>query len=150
MMAVGTMKRKLKWLAIVLAVSLLGFGTVLFLWPRDRITVASWEKIRIGMTEKEVEDILGEPGLSYQEYLDQYAALEKKIGKEPFIPDGVQFWEPRVPGQWKLDMTKSWIGRSGLMDIQFDEAGHVKWKVLAQWRPANPTFIEHLRDWLGW
>jgi len=27
------MKRKLKWLAIVLAVSLLGFGTALFLWP---------------------------------------------------------------------------------------------------------------------
>jgi hypothetical protein len=32
------MKRKLKWLALVLAVSLLGFGTALLLWPRDRIT----------------------------------------------------------------------------------------------------------------
>jgi hypothetical protein len=36
------MKRKLKWLAIVLAVSLLGFGTALLLWPRDRITAESW------------------------------------------------------------------------------------------------------------
>ena len=36
------MKRKLKWLAIVLAVSLLGFGTALLLWPRDRIQDA-WE-----------------------------------------------------------------------------------------------------------
>jgi hypothetical protein len=34
------MKRKLKWLTIVLAVSLLGFGTALLLWPRDRITPA--------------------------------------------------------------------------------------------------------------
>jgi hypothetical protein len=40
------MKRKLKWLAIVLAVSLLGFGTALLLWPRDRITPA--ETIRPG------------------------------------------------------------------------------------------------------
>ena len=49
------MKRKLKWLAIVLGVSLLGFGTALLLWPRDRITAESWHKIRIGMTVKEVE-----------------------------------------------------------------------------------------------
>ena len=48
------MKRKLKLLAIVLAVSLLGFGTALLLWPRDRITAESWQKIRIGMTEDEV------------------------------------------------------------------------------------------------
>ena len=33
-----TMKPKLKWLAIVVAVSLLGFGTALWFWPRDRIT----------------------------------------------------------------------------------------------------------------
>ena len=40
------MKRKLKWLTIVLAVLLLGFGTALLLWPRDRITAESWQKIR--------------------------------------------------------------------------------------------------------
>ena len=55
------MKRKLKWTATVLAVSLLGFGTALFLWPRDRITAESWEQIRVGMTEKEVVEILGQP-----------------------------------------------------------------------------------------
>jgi len=58
------MKRKLKWLAIVLAVSLLGFGTALFLWPRDRITAESWQKIQIGMTEEEVAEILGGPGMT--------------------------------------------------------------------------------------
>jgi hypothetical protein len=62
MMPVETMKRKLKWLAIVLAVLLLGFGTALLLWPRDRITAESWQKIRIGMTENEVAEILGGPG----------------------------------------------------------------------------------------
>ena len=56
------MKRKLKWLAVVLAVSLLGFGTPIFLWPRDRITAESLTRIHAGMTEKEVEHILGGPG----------------------------------------------------------------------------------------
>ena len=61
------MKRKRKWLAIVLAVSLLGFGTALLLRPRDRITAESWRKIRIGMTEDEVEEILGRPAMTYKE-----------------------------------------------------------------------------------
>ena len=63
------MKRKLKWLAIFLAVSLLGFGTALLLWPRDRITAESWQKIQVGMTEDEVADILGGPGMTCEEYL---------------------------------------------------------------------------------
>ncbi|HMF17746.1 MAG TPA: hypothetical protein VKE98_11100 [Gemmataceae bacterium] len=63
------MKRKLKWLAIVLAVSLLGFRAALLLWPRDRITAESWHKIRIGMTEKEVAEMLGGPGMFWKETL---------------------------------------------------------------------------------
>src|SRR5262245_54552616 len=67
-----SMKRKLKWLAIVLAVLLLGFGTALLLWPRDRITAESWKQIQIGMSEKEVEDILGKRGLKYEEFKAKY------------------------------------------------------------------------------
>jgi hypothetical protein len=52
------MKRKLKWLAIVLVVSLLGFGTALLLWPRDRITKESWDEIRLGMRLTDVEATL--------------------------------------------------------------------------------------------
>jgi hypothetical protein len=64
------MKRKLKWLAIILAVSLLGFGTALLLWPRDRITAESWQKIRIGITEDEVAEILGGLGLRIRNCLN--------------------------------------------------------------------------------
>ncbi|HMF17276.1 MAG TPA: hypothetical protein VKE98_08730 [Gemmataceae bacterium] len=60
------MKRKLKWIAAVLSVLLLGFGAALLLWPRDRITAESWKQIQIGMSEKEVEDILGRPGVSWE------------------------------------------------------------------------------------
>src|SRR6516164_4276027 len=78
------MKRKLKWLAIVLAVSLLGLGTALLLWPRDRITVESWQKIQIGMTEKEVAEILGGAGMNYWDAWDGHAALEKELGRPLF------------------------------------------------------------------
>jgi hypothetical protein len=63
-----TMKRKLKWNAAMLGVLVVGFGVALFLWPRDKITVDSWKQIRIGMTEKEVEEILGGPGMSRDKY----------------------------------------------------------------------------------
>jgi hypothetical protein len=33
------MKRKLKWLAIVFALSLLASGTAFLLWPRDRMPI---------------------------------------------------------------------------------------------------------------
>ncbi len=72
------MKRKLKWIAVVLAVLLLGMGVALLLWARDRITSDSWKQIRLGMTMEEVERILGGPGIITDE-------LQAHIGKEPFV-----------------------------------------------------------------
>jgi hypothetical protein len=146
MMAVATMKRKLKWLAIVLTVSLLGFATAFCLRPRDRITVESWEKIRIGMTEKEVENILGSSGISWYEF----DAIAKNAGKNPFIPKGPIFFEPvfidvtLVMGQDKL-----WLGRRGVISITFDQEGHVGGKCFQELR-SRSVFWDGLRDWLGW
>src|SRR5215467_633386 len=75
------MKRKLKWLAVVLAVLLLGFGTALLLWPRDPITAESWKRIRVGMTVEEVERILGRPGESLPQHIARRQAVEKRIGQ---------------------------------------------------------------------
>jgi hypothetical protein len=72
------MKRTLKWIGVVLVVLLIGFGLALFLWPRDRITRESWERIRIAMTEKEVESILGGRGMDAGEYQE---ALKKQAGR---------------------------------------------------------------------
>lgn len=63
------MKRKLKWIGVVLVVLVIGLGVVLFLLPRDRITVESWKQIRIGMTEKEVEGLLGASAMNGEEIL---------------------------------------------------------------------------------
>jgi hypothetical protein len=145
------MKRKLKWLAIVLAVSLLGFGTALLLWPRDRITAESWQKIRIGMTEEEVVEILGEPGLTWDEY--QAREMEDAEGGR-FLMPGEVLEEPIggfLPDA--LHKTRVWRGRRGELGVQFDHGGRVRHKYLKggqRIRGADPSFFGRLRDWLGW
>ena len=143
------MKRKLKWLAIVLAVSLLGFGTALLLWPRDRITAESWQKIRIGMTEDEVMEILGGPGMTRKEARAQYDQLEKELGRPPFEMEVPELLEPENK-LFKLDRAKSWIGRRGIIAIEFDQDNRVCWKEFQGVRWINGGILDRLRDWLGW
>ena len=142
------MKRKLKWTAVVLVVSLLGFGTASLLWPRDRITADSYAMIKIGMTEKEVEDILGAPRITSEEWEAQHRTLRERIGKEPFIPDGIVLEEPKA---FSWEKVKCWIDpRRGIMQIQFDEAGHVSAKLFQGGQYLDLNFLDRLRDWLGW
>ncbi|HMF18114.1 MAG TPA: hypothetical protein VKE98_12955 [Gemmataceae bacterium] len=137
------MKRKLKWLTIVFAVLLLGFGTALFLWPGDRITAESWKQIQIGMSEKEVEDILGGPGMNEQAAQVRMAGLEKKLGKAPEI--GTPLEEGEVS-----ERSKVWFGRRGIIEIYFDNFSQVTWKFFTEIQPAEPSLFDRLRDWLGW
>src|SRR5262249_49291668 len=139
------MKRKLKWLAIVVAVALLGFGTALLLWPRDRITAESWQKIQIGMTEKEVEDILGGPGKNNEEY---EAHMLKEKNKRPIIdvlsePEGGWLFVEGENTRYRY-----WIGHRGCMQVRFNPRGQVAFKFFESWRELS--FIDRLRDWLGW
>jgi hypothetical protein len=142
------MKRKLKWLAIVLAVSLLGFGTALLLWPRDRITAESWQKIRIGMTEDEVVKILGGPGINRDEYWHLHFGLEKELGRFPFEFKGAKLQEPEA---WlQGDETKFWTGQRGMIIIELDQDNKVCLKSFQGVRWINQGFLDRLRDWLGW
>src|SRR5262249_45552340 len=138
------MKRKLKWLAIVLAVSLLGFGTALFLRPRDRITPESWKQIRVGMTEKEVETILGSRGMNDEEYHDRMSVLRKN-GQSP-IHDDMSLDEGDL---FPATYSKTWMGRRGYLEIYFDRASHVTGKLFQGFHLQNASFIDRLRDWLG-
>ena len=140
------MKRKLKWMAVVLVVLLLGSGVALFLSPRDRITAESWKKIRIGMTAEEVEGILGVPGKSLEEADAKIEALATQMGKPPFIYDNGIFLQETGFGESEL----RWIGRHGMIVLHIDAKDHVSGKFFQGWRSADPTFLDRLRDWLGW
>ena len=141
------MKRKLKWLAIILAVSLLGFGAALLLWPRDRITADSWQKIRIGMTEDELAEILGGPGMSYAEAGAEHDRLEKELGRPPFELEPLSLEEPEGKG---FVEAKVWTGRRGMILIELDQDNHVLWKRFQEGRWINASILDRLRDWLGW
>ena len=150
MMAVGTMKRKLKWTAVVVAVLLLGVGAALLLWPRDRITRESWEKIRIGMTVAEVEDILGGPGIPYEDFLtlqDRAEVVEGHFSidepKDSWVP--MDLWK-----ETELANTRFWLGGRGTLGILFDRQRKVASKVFVTTKVRDPNFIDRLRDWLGW
>jgi hypothetical protein len=121
------MKRKLKWTAVVLAVLLLGFGAAIFLWPRDRITAESWEKIRIGMTSEEVEKILGGPGIKAP-----FTSQRMKAG--PQVPPTIHFW----------------LGRNGFIEIEFDNDGRVMDKYFHEIHDSESNIVDRLREWLGW
>ena len=143
------MKRKLKWLAIVLAVSLLGFGTALLLWPRDRITAESWQKIRIGMTEEEVAEILGGPGRVWQEANAEYWRLTDELGHPPWEFQG-PLLEQSTDKIVVADTVKVWTGRRGIIEIELDQGKHVFGKTFHGGRWVNGSILDRLRDWLGW
>jgi hypothetical protein len=142
------MKRKLKWLAIVLAVLLLGLGTALLLWPRDRITAASLKLIHLGMPKEDVEEILGRPGTNVMEFERKLIELEAKAGKPPFVPMSEVLVEPEG-FEFTFDC-KCWLGRGGIILIQFDREAEVQALGFVVIRAGQPNIIERLRDWLGW
>jgi hypothetical protein len=138
------MKRKLKWLAIVFAVSLLGFGMALLLWPRDRITEESYQRIRIGMVQKEVEGMLGMPRIHVKDFWFGYWLPLKKKGVH------LAGWEWLEQGEPVEDDATYWIGGNGLMGIEFDNDGRVVGKKFHRVESSQQTFLDRLRDWLGW
>jgi hypothetical protein len=138
----GSVKTRRKWLAIILAVLLLGLGTAFFRWPRDRITAEAWKKIRLGMTEKEVEEILDGPGITLRDFEDKYGG-QYHAGKARFCEGG----EPIDPDWRKI---KVWFSRQGAIAIQLDRDFHVTSKIFQGIRWTEPNLLERLRDWLGW
>jgi hypothetical protein len=126
------MKRKRLWIGTFLILVLLGVGAFL-LWPRDRITPESSEKIKIGMTEKEVESILGGPGVHKKWYV-----LTLNTGETVFIDHFL------VGQDFNL-----WESRRCLIALQFDEAGIVTGRLLIK-RSRDRNLWDRLRDWLGW
>ncbi len=144
------MKRKLAKVLVVLAVLLLIAGGLMLLRPRDRITPETFKEIRLGMSEEEVVAILGGPGMSDKEANDQIEALEKQMGKPPFIYDDFMLLESKRMRPDELFAWRSWPGRRGSISVHFDNEWRVISKSFRGWRPAEPSIVERLRDWLGW
>jgi hypothetical protein len=106
MMAVGTMKRKLKWLAIVLAVLLLGFGTAFLLRPQDRITAPGG----------------GQPeGLKELESQLKGGPIEIRVGEQKLDPESVKAMKKRLAAVFGSDAEPDACWAVSLTDREFPE-----------------------------
>jgi hypothetical protein len=130
------MKRRLAKITLLLSALLLVAGGALLLWPQDKINKASWKQIQLGMSENEVNGILGGPGLPWNHPWEQPIHM------------GSSLREPNNTA-WKLENPKCWMGRRGYMEIQFDEGGNVAAKLFRYAGPTDWTFVDRVRDWLG-
>jgi hypothetical protein len=125
------MKRKRIWLGTFLILVLLGVGAF-FLWPRDRITPESYEGIKIGMTDKEVESILGGPGIT------------KKWAGWTLVPGEIVWIDHFLTGQ----DCNFWESRRCVIALQFDAARTVTGRLLIT-RSRDRNLWDRLCDWLG-
>ena len=115
-------RKRLAWVCLLVSPLVIG-GVVLVLLPRDSITQANCDKIKKGMTEKEVEAILGRE----KDWVDEFAAPSKvvtyfvwqgsrgtilvgiadPIANPPLVVDAI-FWKSSP--QTVLEKLTNWLG----------------------------------------
>jgi hypothetical protein len=122
------MKNRLASWAVVLV--LVACAMVLLFRPTkgSDISFANYQKLTIGMTRQQVENILGGPARE-----EVYPTWFAKTGKWP--------WE-------------EWWGREGTVYVAFDLAGRA-WDIrferyTSPHTPIEPTFAERVQGWLPW
>lgn len=121
--------RKRLLILLVCLVSMLLAGYVM-LWlttPRHRITLDAIEAIDVGMTEKEVEVILGAPAGNYSS-LNSVEAAE-------------------LLGCYDKPGDKRWVSEKLCVGVRFDATGKVT--TFDWYHYHNNSFLAKLRRWRG-
>jgi hypothetical protein len=140
------MKRNLIKIGVVLAALVLAVCASFLLWPQDRITKASFLKMQTATTEKEVEAVLGGPGVNFQEVEAHIKALEKPNDNIIcYTQEKLCYPKPLKP------IERFWPGRNGIMSIRINpKTGIIYFQQFMTTRSLETTFLDRLRDWLGW
>ena len=100
------LKRKLKWLGAAFASVVLCAAAAWFLWPTghlasprgQHVTAETYERLRLGMTRDEVEDLLGGPGGTRQDFVNwnnnrspTHGAGNDLLNEQRDLP-GIEYW----------------------------------------------------------
>jgi hypothetical protein len=114
--------RRLKWFAVVLCLMALAWG---FLFPKPRISQATCDRIRVGMTSAEVQALLGERGVCISSLYE--------IGKP----------QPT---------TSKWDGKWGSIYVSFDENHVVTGTQFVPKKQTDPVqdYLDRVLTSLGW
>jgi hypothetical protein len=107
----------------VLAVLLWGtFVLLLLLAPSDSVNRRTIARIRLGMTEEQVEEVLGRPA------------------------DSAGAMNPEELGQLTKGVAKQWLGPARTVRVGFDASG---WAFRIEEGKPAADFFERLRDAIG-
>jgi hypothetical protein len=125
--------------------AMLSQGPAFVLWlaaPADHISRAHFQRIKIGMTEAEVESIIG-PALTND---DVWRVRQSGLGLAEKAPGG---WPHIRTGVWPESARRYWLSadHQRAVDIEFSE-GRV---VTAYYLTTNlEDWRSNLRRWLSW
>ena len=124
-------KRVLLIFGCLAGVLLAAYATGLF--PRwHRITNENIGAIRDGMTEREVEAILGAPAGDYSSGTSELALMARRMDRE----------------SWNSG-AKIWVSDEAGIYIRFDERGKAVIRMSSSGGRATESFFTKLRHWLG-
>jgi hypothetical protein len=147
------MKRHKRYLLAVLALTVA--GTVAFLWPRPRVTKESYERIKLGMTRREVEAVVGGPPGDYTGGPTLPADPEGALAEGVFQSDvtHVHLAEGVLQGDVSFHpSTGRWDGDGAAVVVQFSTAGRVTSKFYHPSKRLEQTPLANLwcrlrREW---
>lgn len=113
------------------------FGMAAAWWtaPKHRIGWAGYGQVEFGMTEREVEEVLGVPPGSHLE-----------------LPEGqtVVYVHAEAASRGRTGLAKgySWVGNDGNLGVSFDDDGKVAGVSFTPLRRMNSTPVDELLRWL--
>jgi len=137
-------KRLLLIFASLAAVLLAGYGSLRLTAPRHRITEENFEAIQKGMTEEEVEAILGVPaGVYVSGARTGWYRLSE--GRGFSLKGPVLIWL-FGGNEW---VAKEWVAKEISVVVWFHKDGRVAQTCKGWTESGNEPFLAKLRRWLG-
>jgi hypothetical protein len=136
------LRRKRSWLSAAIATLVLCAAAAWFLWPTGhRITVETYERLRPGMTRGEVEDALGGPGGTRQDF------SRWLNNRSPTTGSGTDLLNEHrdQPG------IEYWYQDGGVIILRFDSDGRLADTQFLQMRVSTSRQrVIRLRERIGW
>jgi hypothetical protein len=139
------LKRRLLAVAVLTTVAL---GAVWMLWPEQEPAIGpeSYRRIRLGMTQAEIEAAIGIPPGIYS----RHSKVSQWVSRTLVEQRGIR---PLQDGEYSLEKPRpgvEWIGDVYVIEVVFEHelaTCCVLWDATAE-RPLG--ILDRIRSWLGW
>ncbi len=112
------------------------------LWPRIAITPENGERIRLGMTRSEVEEILGGPPGDYAG--PEAFAAAGRCGDPMDARAVIRRWSGEPDERWQ-----QWLSDDALVLVHLDAHGRVSATHVYSVSAYREPLLDRLRRWLG-